>query len=131
MARNKVYDLIKQKAKKYKEMRTNSDRSMSPRDIMMQYMTAVDEVRNGSIDKFDFENGLNKASTLMENRLRAFDNGVDVTVHWGPGDKWQDLRVTGINIIWSDKHILDNPNKEKELYIDIGHMFLEGLFDGI
>lgn len=129
MSNKKVYDMIKKKAAKYKELRTNSDRKMSPNDIMMQYIEAVDIARNNAVDKYDFNNGLNKASTLMENRLRAFDINVHIHVQWTSGDEWKELRVTGINITWSDQYILDNPNKERELYIDIGHMFLEGLFD--
>lgn len=129
MSRNKAYNLIKKKAAKLKELRTNSSRSMSPSQIMLRYMQGVEEVKRDSLDTTDFTEGLNKVTTLMENRLRAFDLDVHICVHWSNEDTWEGISVTGIRIIWSDAHIIENPHKDKEMTVDIGHLFMEGLFD--
>ena len=130
MSRKSIYDLINKKAQRFKELRTNSSRHMTPEQIMISYMEAVEKTRIESEDKFDFEAGLDKASALMENRLKAFDPGVHVDVAWGiASDNWKDLAVSGIRITWSDTYISDNPDKEKEQNIDVGHMLLEGIFD--
>ena len=128
--RNKIYDLVKQKAKKYKEFRTNSDRSMTPNQIMVRYVEAVEEARSNSSDSHDFNSGLEKASMLMENRLKAFDPYVHIDVTWaGTVETWQELQVTGITITWSDTWCQEHPKKEKQQVIDIGHLLLEGIFD--
>ena len=126
---NKALNMIKKRAAKFKELRTNTSRSMGPKQIMLRYMKDVEEVKRTSVDSVDFEEGLNKVTTLMENRLRAFDIDVHIYVHWTDADKWKDISVTGIRIIWSDEHIAAHPSKEKETTIDIGHLFMEGVFD--
>ena len=75
-SRKSIYDRINKKAKKFKELRTNSSRSMTPTQIMVAYMEAVEKERSEARDKFDFEAGLDKATMLMSNRLKAFDTGV-------------------------------------------------------
>lgn len=129
MSRGKALDLIKKKAAKLKELHTNTRRSMDPNNIMLQYMKDVEGIKQNSDDIFDFDEGLNKVTTLMENRLRAFDLDVHINIQWCNEDTWQKMSVTGIRIVWSDNHILENPGKEKELTIDLGKLFLEGMFD--
>jgi len=129
MSRNKALDMIKKKAAKLRELRTNTSRSMDPNHIMLQYMKDVEEVKKNSDDAFDFEVGLNKATTLMDNRLRAFDIDVHIHIQWSNENTWEKLSVTGIRIIWSDDHVVNNPGKNKEITIDLGHLFMEGIFD--
>jgi len=129
MSRNKALDMIKKRAAKFKELRTNTSRSMDPNHIMLQYVKDVEEVKRNSEDALDYDVGLNKATTLMDNRLRAFDVNVHIHVQWSKENEWENMSVTGIRIIWSDKHIAENPDKHKELTIDLGKLFMEGLFD--
>lgn len=129
MSRNKALDMIKKKAAKFKELRTNTSRSMDPNHIMLRYMKDVEEVKKNSDDALDFDVGLNKATTLMDNRLRAFDINVHVHVQWSKENEWKNISVTGIRIIWSDEYIANNTGKNKETTIDLGHLFMEGLFD--
>ena len=129
MSRNKALDMIKKKAAKLKELRTNTSRSMGPNHIMLRYMKDVEDARANSSDQFDYAVALSKATILMDNRLRAFDFDVHTHVQWSKEDTWQDMRVTGIRIVWSDKHLSGNPGKNKETTIDLGHLFMEGLFD--
>jgi len=129
MSRNRALDMIKKKAAKLKELRTNTSRSMDPNHIMLQYMKDVEEIKKNSDDAFDFEEGLNKVTTLMDNRLRAFDIDVHTHIQWSKENDWKNMSVTGIRIVWSDKHLADNPGKNKETTIDLGHLFMEGVFD--
>lgn len=129
MSRGKALDMIKKKAAKLKELRTNTSRSMNPSQIMLRYIEDVEIIKKSSDDGFDYEEGLNKATTLMENRLRSFDIGVHIHVQWNDADTWENMSVTGIRIVWSDDHIAENLGKEKELTIDMGKLFMEGLFD--
>ena len=129
MSRVKALNMIKKKAAKLKELRTNTSRSMDPNHIMLRYMQDVEEIKKNSDDALDFEEGLNKVTTLMENRLRAFDINIHIHVQWSSGDAWKDMSVTGIRIVWSDCYINENPGQHKETTIDIGHLFMEGLFD--
>lgn len=130
MPNKKVLDMIKKKAKKFKEYRTNSSRSMTPEKIALRFIEDVDKAKCAAVDKYDFEADLEKAAMIMENRLRAFDPYVDIEVSWSKQDEtWKDLRVTGIFIKWSDVWKQANPDKDQEQMIDIGHMLLEGIFD--
>jgi hypothetical protein len=129
-ARKQVQDMIRRKAKKFEELRTNSSRSLTPQQIVFKFFRAMEEAKKTSIDSYDFGAKLNKESELLNSRIEAFDIGVNIELMWHNNelaDSWKDLKLNGVKIIWSSVYRLENPNIEPEAYIDIGHYLLEGL----
>lgn len=127
--KDKVLKLINKRKKKFKELRTNTSRGMSPNKIVLQYIEDINNARQNSDDVHDFQTALNKATTLLENRLRAFDDDIHINVNWSNSDDWKTMGVNGIHITWSKDYLEQHPDEHEKLNIDLGTLMMDGLFD--
>lgn len=59
--------------------------------------------------------------------MKLFDKGVNIKLHWSDSesDKLSDLKLTSVTIKWSEHWKRKNPDKEPELHVDMGHLFLK------
>ena len=130
-ARDEVMALIAKKQKKNSAYKTRAAKRVGPNGIVMQFIDAMEKVRVDSKSSLDFDTALTREARLLGDNMKALDSGVNVEVIWTPNveEDWKNINVDGVKIVWSDYHLTAFPQKSKELYIDVGSLFLEGLLD--
>ena len=102
--------------------------------ITHAFITEMDELieNTQSFDAWYIE--MEWAAKRLEKRMRMLDPDVELMVMWNrEGDitehsDWKTLRVDGVKITWSSWYLGKHPFNDKERYIDIGQLFIEGYF---
>lgn len=123
---------------KKRRTRLNKDRRgrfRGPYSITHAFITEMDEITESSrtIDAWYME--MEWVVKRLEKRMRALDADVELKVIWNREGEitdrtdWKTLRVDGIMITWSTWYIGKHPFNDKEKYIDVGQLFIEGYFD--
>lgn len=130
-AHDDVMKLILKKQKKNSSYKSRAAKRIGPNGIVMQFIDAMEKIAKDSKNSIDFDTSLNREARMLNDNLKALDQWVNVEVIWGdnPEEDWKSLNVDGVRITWSDNYIALNPEKGKELYIDVGSLFLEGHLD--
>jgi len=127
---------VKAMMKKRRE-RLNKDQKSKfrgPYSITHAFITEMDNLTDDSrtLDAWYME--MEWAVKRLEKRMRALDADVELKVMWNregeitENSDWKTLRVDGIKITWSSWYLGKNPLNDKEKYIDIGQLFIEGYF---
>ena len=127
-AHDDVMKLILKKQKKNSSYKNRAAKRIGPNGIVMQFIDAMEKIAKESKNSMDFDTSLNREARMLNDNLRALDQDVNVEVIWGdnPEEDWKSLNVDGVKITWSDRYVALNPDKSKELHIDVGSLFLEG-----
>lgn len=128
-AKKQVEALIKKRAKKINELRTNSTKKMSHEEVVYKFFKDMEGVYERATDQYDYSTLMDYACFTMNQRMHALDEGSSMRVVVNDAEDWKELRVTGVEISWSEKWIEANPDKEKTTYVDITHMLMDGLPD--
>lgn len=130
-AKDEVMKLIAKKQQKNSAYKTRSAKRIGPNGIVMQFIDAMEKIRADSKNSIEFDTGLTAQARMLGDNMKALDNGVTVEVIWAENETedWKEIHVEGVKITWSDYHLAAFPQKSKELYIDVGSLFMEGLLD--
>ena len=91
----------------------------------------MDKAIQNSISFVDFDTALNSAAEKLDLGIHRLDPTANIRVVWNNDsdidEKWNELQVDSVAIIWSD-HFVSKTGRNKEEVIDIGHLLLEGYF---
>ena len=126
-AKKEVEELIKKRAKKINELRTNSTKKMGHEEIVYRFFKDMEGVYIRAMDEYDYEGLMDYACVTMKNRMAALDPGSYMRVVVNDAEDWKELRVTGVEITWSPEWIAKNPTLDKTTYVDVAHMLMEDL----
>jgi hypothetical protein len=128
--RDDILNKIKTKSKKFSELREESRGQFRPERAIAKFIDYTEraklEVKNG----VEYASRMESALGTLTHQLRKIDGGVLINVKWYREDEceeWKDLRVTGVQVLWSEKWLKENPGVEGELNYGIDDMFLEGI----
>lgn len=130
--RNDVMKMINNRQKKNIFNKEKAAKRIGVDAIVAQFIEAVEKVSKDSKTAVEFNLGLTRETQLLEDHMRSLDKEVELTVVWSEyfdDTTWQNLAVDGIKVIWSNSYIVKNPDKEKNLYIDIGSLMIDGYFN--
>jgi hypothetical protein len=122
----------KRRARRAKEQK---DAFRGPYSITHAFITEMDEVTENAQSFAAWSMEMEWAAKRLHKRMRTLDPDVDVKVMWNregeitENSDWKTLRVDGVKITWSTWYIGKHPFNDKEKYIDIGQLFIEGYFD--
>jgi hypothetical protein len=127
-AMKEVMKLIAKKQQKNSAYKTRAAKRVGPNGIVMQFIDAMEKISKESKSSLEFDTGMSREARMLHDNLRSLDQGVNVEVVWAdnPEEDWKNLNVDGVKITWSDSYVTTHPEKGKELYIDVGSLFLEG-----
>lgn len=140
-AKDSVMKLIAKKQKKNAEHKARAAQRIGPNGIVIQFVEAMEKIAKEAKNNIDYDTSLAREARLLNDNLKALDRDVNVEVVWfdspqeewdevkSPDETWKLLHVEGVKIVWSDNYIIKNPEKSKELYIDVGSLFLEGFIN--
>lgn len=126
-------DILKQLAKKTKEFKEYKDRSrghVRPEKLVADFIQTIENARLEAKVGLAFTHEVDRAYATLVHRLSRWDTGVEVEIVWDREEKaevWQDLRPSGVRIMWSDLWKSKNPNSEGEIFVGVEQLFLEGL----
>lgn len=128
--KDKVMKMIEKRMATTKNVNKRISTNMGLNAIVLEFIESIEKISTDAINAMDFEDGLNRASRTLEMRMKGLDEDVRVDILWHKEDsvdKWRDLRVDSVKVVWSDKFLEENPTFSKEYCIDIGVLMLEGL----
>jgi hypothetical protein len=125
--KKEVEELIKKRAKKINELRTNSTKKMSHENIVYKFFKDMEDIYQKAMDQYDYSALMDFACHNMNQRMHALDHGCSMRVVVNDAEDWKELRVTGVEITWSQEWIDNNPEKEKTTFVDVTHMFMDSL----
>lgn len=127
-AKKEVMKLIAKKQQKNSAYKSRAAKRVGPNGIVMQFIDAMEKISKESKNSLDFDTGMSREARMLHDNLKSIDSSVNVEVVWAdnPEEDWKNLNVDGVKITWSDYHLAAHPEKSKELYIDVGSLFLEG-----
>lgn len=128
-AKKEVEELIKKRAKKINELRTNSTKKMSHENIVYKFFKDMEKIYKDARDQYDYSGLMDFACFTMKSRMHALDEGCSMRVVVNDAEDWKELRVTGVEITWSDEWIRKNPDKETTTFVDITHFLMDTLPD--
>lgn len=132
-AREKVLNKIKKKVSSNRRSQIKQAKKLGHLGLILEFIEAMESVlKNECKNTLDFNSGLERESKVFHKKIQFIDKGAQVKIAWvNEGDviDWQDLQVDGVHIIWSDAFIENNPDFDKEAFIDLGSLLLEGFFD--
>ena len=122
-------DMMKAVNKKAEIYRIHQEnlRSNDPKGLIFDFLKKADEIRQNAVLEVDFTNDINHIINKLVLYLRRIDNCC-VDVVWNKDETistWRDIYPVGVKIIWSEKYLEQNKNKDNELYISIDHLLLE------
>jgi len=123
-ARKLMLDRIRKKAKKLNEQRTNSDRKMSYEEVIFGFFKEMEVIYANAVTPDDFSTRLDSKSSILWSRMRSFDTKINVELIWNDTKDWEEFRLQGVKIRWSDKYLKDNPDQTKDMYIDVTNLLL-------
>jgi hypothetical protein len=126
-ARKEVEELVKKRAKKINELRTNSSKKMTFEQIVYKFFKDMEHVYEVATDQYDYSLLMDFACDAMKQRMQAIDQGCNMRVVVNDAEDWKELRVTGVEITWSKNYVEKFPEKEKTTFVDVAHMLMDGL----
>ena len=128
--RDDILKKINKKADRYREQRAISMGKGDYDKLLVEIIKNIDEMRSKSTNGVDFAAYMDTAYEHLKMKLRRSDPNVIAELIWNHEDmveEWQDLRIVGIRIVWSDKWKLEHPNEDGERYLSVDQIWLEGL----
>lgn len=131
-AKDEVMKMIAKKQKRNTSFRNRSAKRTNIHSIVVEFIKAMEKVLTESKSHLDFDTGMNREATMLEQRMRSLDPGVKLQVLWNnenATENWQELQVEGIKIMWSGFYLGKHPFESPEKYIDVGSLFIEGYLD--
>ena len=129
-ARDDILKKLARKTEIYKEYRQASVGKIRPEKLIAEFINAVEKIHSEDKIGVDFSSSVDSAYQRLLNRLRRWDTGVIVEILWDHEDNatiWQDLRPTGVRIVWSDRWKQENPTAEGEMHVSVEQLWLENL----
>jgi hypothetical protein len=126
-AKKEVEELVRKRAKKINELRTNSSKKLTYEEVVYKFFRDMENVYATAQDQYDYSTLMDLACDAMKQRMQPIDWQCNMRVVVNDAEHWKDLRVTGVEITWSLKYIAKNPDKDKTTFVDVGHMLMDGL----
>jgi len=129
-ARKEVEKMIANRQRKNTAFKNKVAKRMGPNAIVLEFIDAMEKVCKESKTAFEFNDCMNREARVLENHMKSIDYGVQLEVIWNKADTeehWKDLTVEGVKITWGDHYCALHPEISKELNIDVGSLFLEGV----
>jgi len=131
--KKRIKDLIKARVAKNRIFKTKSAKRAGPKTIVLEFIEEFEKLREEVGDSLiEFDSGLSRLGGFLESRLQAIDPDVDISIQWNnehDTENWKDLRVDSVTITWSSFYIGKHMFSDKVFHIDIGSLFLEGVFE--
>lgn len=121
-AREYVEKLIEKKKKRI-------NRFKDPRHCVCEFINTIDRVITTSKDQNMFSTGVYTAIGVLEVRIKKIDPDVGLRIQWNTSSNWENMRVEGVEIFWSENYLNNSLLKSPTTYIDVGQLFIEGYFD--
>lgn len=129
-ARDDILKKINKKSDKIAELRDRSRGFIRPEKLVSDFINEVEQARIEAKGGFDFSSRVTRAHQTLEHRVRRLDAHATIIVVWDREEQaevWEDLRPSGVRILWSDVWQRNNPDKDSELFIGVEQLFLEGI----
>lgn len=129
-AKDDVTKMIDSKIKKNNKYKKRVAQRTGPNGIVAQFILAIEKATLNSRSAADFNERLQLEASILNSNMRTLDKDVNLVIEWAKNDgqSWQDLALDGVHIVWSDDYVKNN-GVSKELYVDVGTLFLRGDFD--
>lgn len=126
-ARNAVIKKINQRVKELKQNKEKSKTIKSYKDFVFDFFENMQQSYILCNNEMDYSVMLDNACKLLDNNLKQFDAGIKIEIKYNEASSWQDLRVSGVKIIWSSSYLDLHPEIAKEEYVDLTHMVFDML----
>lgn len=123
-----MLDRVAKRAQRIKELRVKSSKALTYTHHVFNFLKEMENIYPIAKDPLMFDSLLTKALKMLEQQLRVTDPYVKIEVQWNDDPKnWENLRATGVKLMWSGFHLNANPGKQAEEYIDVTQALLEDL----
>ena len=130
-ARDEVLKMIQAKRDKVRNARRRVVRQEDVYNTVVDFVKDMDKATKESKSFIDFDSSLSEAARKLNIGVCKLDPTAQITVAWNKNEdlseKWNELQVDHIKIVWSD-FFSKKTGRNKEETVDIGHLFLEGYF---
>lgn len=132
-AKADVMKMIERKKKYTVKGRAAESRRIGHMKMIAELLQAFERIKSNNNNPASFQYSLETELNTFERKIRALDPHVLIRIIWNNKDnediEWKDLAMEGIYLTWSDSFIEKNPSYDKEQYIDIMVLLLEGYLD--
>lgn len=129
-AKSDVLDKIKKKSERFRECREESRGKFKPERAIVKFIEYTEKVKSEVKSGVEYSAKVQSAWDTLVFLIKKIDAGALVNVKWYREDEaedWRDLRVTGVQILWSEKYKKENPLEEGEFNFGVEDMFLAGI----
>ena len=126
-----VMKMIQAKRDKIRNARRRVVRQQDVYNTIVDFIRDIERAIRISISFMDFDGHLNEAARKLDAGICKLDPAAQISVIWNDNnnmsEKWNELQVDHIKIIWGNSFV-KKTGRNKEEVVDIGHLFLEGYF---
>lgn len=129
-AKADVMRMIEAKKKYTKKGRAAESKRIGHMRMIADLIQAFEKIKKNSTNPAAFQYDLETELNSFDKKIRALDPFAQIRIIWNNGDdenaEWTDLAMEGIYLTWSDSFIEKNPSYDKEQFIDVMVLLLEG-----
>lgn len=129
-AKADVMKMIEKKKKYTKKGREAESKRIGHMRMIAELLQAFEHIKKQSNNPASFQYDLETELNTFDRKIRALDPFALIRIIWNNKDddnvEWTDLVMEGIYLTWSDSFIEKNPSYDKEQYIDVMVLLLEG-----
>jgi hypothetical protein len=127
-AKDDMLKKINKKANRYRDLKNESQGKARPIRLIAKTLEAVEYAKATAKTALEFTMVFDREWGVLQHRMARIDPGVRIEPIWHREDSvesWQDLRITGVKISWSDLYVRANPDTPAEETITIEHIWME------
>jgi hypothetical protein len=127
-AKDDILAKIKKKASRYSDLRQESKGEGRPIRIIAKIIEAIDYSKATSKTALEFTMAFDREWGMLEHKLKRIDPHVIVEAIWHREDaveSWEDLRLTGVKVIWGEKYKAAHPDELPEETITVERLWME------
>ena len=119
---------IDQRAERFKKIRTYTDRTLTPKKLVLLFLSSVEELSFECKDAIEYDSKLTVFCDILEGKISTFDPHVHLEVLWNNSKEEADFKKllpTGVMISWSESYLKKNPDKNAVEIIDVADILLD------
>lgn len=129
-ARDDILKKLNKKTEQYKKYRLKAAGKLPVRQLIKDLLESLEQAHATSKNGVEYGQAVHGLIASFYHSVYKIDSSAKVHLRWNNEDNaenWEDLRCTGVHIIWGDIWKNRNPQEEGELCVGVENLWLEDL----
>lgn len=127
-ARDDILKKLDKKTKEYKKYRLKAAGKLPIRSLIKEFLESLEQAHAEAKNGVEYGHAAGSLISSFYHSVYKIDAGAQIHIRWNNeenAENWEDLRCTGVHIIWSDIWKNTNPKEEGELCFGVENLWLE------